>query len=199
VVHGGSSVDNAAELVATKGAHLLVQARSLADVVIMDTAPLLVVSDAAELLTEVDAVVLVARAHRTTRDSARRTFELLERAEIPVLGVVLVGTESPTMSFYGRHYGYGPEKATRGWRRWFFRRRDDEVVRVDARSRRMGAHASSGGAARRTTGPDDPDPEYLKAMDALDDASPTEGEETVGARDAGAGPRGDAPQEPGQG
>jgi capsular exopolysaccharide synthesis family protein len=202
VVNGGSSVENAAELVATKGAHLLAQARSLADVVIMDTAPLLVVSDAAELLPEVDAVVLVARVHRTTRDSARRTFELLERAEIPVLGVVLVGTEGPGVAFYGRHYGYGPRDAKPKWRHRFFRRRDEDVVRVDARSRRFGAHAAPVNARYRRPGPDDPDPEYLQAMDVHedeDDLSPTSGDEVVGAREGGARDSGSARQEPGQG
>jgi capsular exopolysaccharide synthesis family protein len=199
LVHGGSSVENAAELVATKGAHLLAQARSLADVVIMDTAPLLVVSDGAELLPEVDAVVLVARVHRTTRDGARRTFELLDRADIPVLGVVLVGTEGPGVSFYGRHYGYGPTNARRGWRDRLFRRRDEEVVRVDARSRRMHASTDPVGGAHRRRGPDDPDPEYLEAMDALDGGSPTEGDEVVGAREGAAGSPGDSLQEPGRG
>jgi capsular exopolysaccharide synthesis family protein len=200
LVHGGSSIDNAAELVATRGVHLLSQARSLADVVIMDTAPLLVVSDAAELLPEVDAVVLVARVHRTTKDSARRTFELLDRAKIPVLGVVLVGTESPGASFYGRHYGYGPSYAKPSWRHRFFRRREEQVVRVDARSRRSGTSPVSVGASDRRPGPDDPDPEYLEAMDALDDdVSPTKGDEVVAARDGGARHRRDSPQEPGQG
>jgi capsular exopolysaccharide synthesis family protein len=199
LVHGGSSVENAAELVATKGAHLLAQARSLADVVVMDTAPLLVVSDAAELLPEVDAVVLVARAHRTTRDSARRTFELLDRAQIPVLGVVLVGAENRGMGFYGRHYGYGPRDAKPTWRQRFFQRREDEVVRVDARSRRFATGGTSVRTEPRRPGPDDPDPEYLKTMDDLDDdVTLSEGNGSVGARDGGAGHRGDPLREPGQ-
>ena len=166
LVHGGTSVDNAAELVATKGRHLLEQARSLADVVIMDTAPLLVVSDATELLPEVDAVILVARVHRTTRESARRTFELLDRADVPVLGAVLVGTQGgPGLGYYSRQYSYGPRNAKRSWRHRiydFFERRDVDVVRVDAG--RVPVRTQD-----RRAGPDDPDPEYLEAMDALDD------------------------------
>ncbi len=183
LVHGGSSVDNAAELVATKGARVLEQARSLADVVIMDTAPLLVVSDASELLPEVDAVVIVARVHRTTRENARRTSELLDRAEIPVLGVVLVGTQSPGMAYYGRQYGYGSRGAKSDWRhRWFTRRRDADVVRVDAGSRRPG--------------PEDPEPEELEALEA---APHVEFDEVVGARESGPGHRRRSRQEPGQG
>jgi capsular exopolysaccharide synthesis family protein len=199
LICGGSSVENAAELVATKGARLLEQARSLADVVIMDTAPLLVVSDASEMLPEVDAVVIVARAHRTTRESARRTFELLDRAEIPVLGVVLVGTESPGVAEYGRQYGYGygygygRRHAKPSWRhRLFFRRRHGDVVRVDAGRTPV---ASTG---PRHAGPEDPEPEELEVLDTQEgDGRADGGEVAVGARDGGTGDR-DSAQEPGQ-
>lgn len=116
-VHSGTTVSNAAELIARRGGQILDEARELADIVILDTAPLLIVSDASELLPEVDAVIMVARAGRTTRDGARRSFELLDRAGIPVLGVVLVGASSP-MSYYGT---YGQE--TEGWRSWIDRYR----------------------------------------------------------------------------
>lgn len=196
IVHGGSSVDNAAELVATKGARLLEQARSLADVVIMDTAPLLVVSDASELLPEVDAVVIVARVHRTTRENAGRTSELLDRAEIPVLGVVLVGTQSPGVAFYGRQYGYGPRDAKSRWRRWLSAlRRHDDVVRVDAGTRRHdGARVDAG---TRLPGPEDPEPEELKDLERA--VSPPQEDEVVGARDSGGGHPRDSRRGPGQG
>ena len=123
----------------------------------MDTAPLLVVSDASELLPEVDAVVVVARVHRTTRENAGRTSELLDRAEIPVLGVVLVGTQSPGMAYYGRQYGYGPPVAKTNWRHWFTRRREADVVRVDAGNRLQDGVRV--GAGNRRPGPEDPEPE----------------------------------------
>lgn len=127
LVHSGSKVEDAAELVARRGAQLLEEARSIADVVLLDTAPLLVVSDASELLPAVDAVVMVARAGQTTRDSARRSYELLDRAGIPVLGVVLIGAKSPTSYYYGGRYGEGPE--TSRWRSWLEgRRRPRDVL-----------------------------------------------------------------------
>ena len=113
LVHSGTSVDSPAELVATKGARLLEQARALADVVLLDTAPLLVVSDASELLPAVDAVVMVARVGRTTKEGARRSAQLLERAGIPLLGVVLVGVSLRVAQYYGPKYGYG-DKAKAG-------------------------------------------------------------------------------------
>ncbi len=148
LVHSGSSVEDAAELVATKGARLLEEARAMADVVLLDTAPLLVVSDASELLPAVDAVVAVARAGKTTRDSARRSFELLDRAGIPVLGVALIGARSPMSYYYRGFYGYG-KGYTRARRRPWRRRRD--VVRVDGR-RAPGNGSSAAEADRSSNG-----------------------------------------------
>jgi capsular exopolysaccharide synthesis family protein len=157
LVHSGTTVDNAAELVATRGARLLEEARSMADVVLLDTAPLLVVSDASELLPAVDAVITVARAGKTTRDSARRSFELLDRAGIPVLGVVLIGAQSPMSYYYGGRYEYSGSAPHRSWRSWIpgrHRRRD--VVRVDGTRRAdpgppAGPDAPTNGASRSTT------------------------------------------------
>ena len=105
LVHSGKDVRDAAHLVASRGRVLLEEARGLADVVLLDTAPLLVVSDASELLPVADAVIMVARAGKTSCDSARRAYDLLDRAAIPVLGVVLVGGRGPAANYYAGHYG----------------------------------------------------------------------------------------------
>ena len=81
---------------------LLEEARGLADVVIIDTAPLLAASVTRELVTMADVVVLVSRAGRTTSPAAERTAELLERLGAPTLGVVLVGV--PTGVFKNDYY-----------------------------------------------------------------------------------------------
>jgi capsular exopolysaccharide synthesis family protein len=81
---------------------LLEEARSLADVVIIDTAPLLAASVTRELVTMADVVVLVSRAGRTTSPAAGRTAELLERLGAPTLGVALVGV--PTGVFKSDYY-----------------------------------------------------------------------------------------------
>lgn len=133
IVHSGSKVEDAAELIARRGAQLLEEARAIADVVLVDTAPLLVVSDASELLPAVDAVVLVGRVGQTSRDSARRSFELLDRAGIPVLGVVLIGANSPMSYYYGGRYGSSERS---GWQSWFRRqRRPRDVVAAGSTQR----------------------------------------------------------------
>jgi capsular exopolysaccharide synthesis family protein len=85
---------------------LLEEARSLADVVIIDTAPLLGASVTRELVTMADVVVVCARAGRTTSPAAGRTAELLERLGAPTLGVVLVGVPAGLFNDY-----YGSPKA----------------------------------------------------------------------------------------
>ena len=76
------------------GREAVVSARRQAEVVLIDTPPLLTVSDAGELVSAADAVILVCRAGRTTAESAARASELLGRLDAAVLGVVLVGVPS---------------------------------------------------------------------------------------------------------
>lgn len=74
------------------------------DIVLIDSPPLLAVSDTMALLSEVDAVVLVSRLTVTTKDSARRTTELIAR----VPGVRVAGLVVNDLSkLAGVEYGYG--------------------------------------------------------------------------------------------
>jgi capsular exopolysaccharide synthesis family protein len=68
---------------------VLTSLRSVADVVLIDTAPVLAASDWTQLLPQVDAVAVVARAGKTDAGSARRTAEVLLLLQAPVVGVVL--------------------------------------------------------------------------------------------------------------
>ena len=79
---------------------LIGKARKMADVVLIDTAPLLTVSDAVDLSPHVDAVLVVTRAGHTTAGQARASQRLLSRLGVPALGAVLIG-HAPS-----RSYGY---------------------------------------------------------------------------------------------
>jgi Mrp family chromosome partitioning ATPase/capsular polysaccharide biosynthesis protein len=83
---------------------LLDEARSLADVVILDTAPLLASSIARELSTMADSVVVLCRVGRTTVAEAERCGDLLAQVGAPTLGVVLVGVSAPTSSEYFAYF-----------------------------------------------------------------------------------------------
>lgn len=112
----GEPNDNPAGLLAN-APDVIRAARRMADIVIIDTPPLLAANDAAELVPTADIVVVVARAGRTTTESADRASEVLERLAAPVLGVVLVATPRvPTSQRY--YYRYQVHHEGRfGWRR----------------------------------------------------------------------------------
>jgi hypothetical protein len=117
-------MDNPPELASSVGS-LIAAARDLADIVIVDTPALLSVSAASELLPAADIALVVARSARTTREAAVRAQERLERLGAPVLGVVLVGPQIPSVS---REYS-GYSRPPGGWRkrRKLMRTRDVQI------------------------------------------------------------------------
>ena len=84
-----------------EGMAMIEEARRMADVVIIDTAPILAASVTRELVTMADVVIVTCRVGRTTSPAAERCAELLERLGAPTLGLVIVGTPvSPFRSDY---------------------------------------------------------------------------------------------------
>lgn len=65
--------------------------RRLADVVLIDSGPLLGATGALDLMPHVDSAVLVVRAGRTATGAIRHAGQVLGRMRVPVLGAVLVG------------------------------------------------------------------------------------------------------------
>jgi capsular exopolysaccharide synthesis family protein len=94
---------------------VIAEAREAADVVIIDTAPILAASDASHLFPLVDAVVVVGRAGRTTAQSARRSSELLLRLGAPVVGAALNGsTDGVLPRGYHDYYADGRRRLRMG-------------------------------------------------------------------------------------
>lgn len=107
VVVAGSHPPNPAELLESQAMRdVIAQLRERYDFVVIDTAPLGVVSDSYPLLREVDGVIAVARMGRSTRDSAAHLSEQLRRMDAPVLGVVANGVKVRRGGKYGYGYGY---------------------------------------------------------------------------------------------
>jgi capsular exopolysaccharide synthesis family protein len=105
IVTAGSILDSPTDLVA-RHRGLVPAARRLADVVLIDAAPMLVASQGPDLAQEVDTVIVVARCGQTRTTSARRCTELLARLGTPVKGVVLLGATGllPRRSGSGYHW-----------------------------------------------------------------------------------------------
>jgi non-specific protein-tyrosine kinase len=89
---------------------LLEQLAEDADVVIIDSPPVLPVADSVLLAPKVDGVVLLVDVAETTRTAAEQAAESLRRAGANLVGVVL--NNVPANGGYGSYYyyhGYGYE------------------------------------------------------------------------------------------
>ena len=65
------------------------------ELVIIDTPPLNVLTDAASIAARVDAVIVVVRGESTEREALRHTLQRLQRANGRVIGIVLNDAHIP--------------------------------------------------------------------------------------------------------
>ena len=112
LMSAGSRVQDPAALLGTEQmAPFLVEAKVSYDVVVIDSPPLLAVSDAIPLAVAVDGVIAVSRSNLTTPDDAQRFRRALDRLRgVTVLGLVLNGVRgahAPRYPYAGYPYaGY---------------------------------------------------------------------------------------------
>lgn len=105
VVPAGPNPPNPSELLASERMQELVRlARSRFDFVVIDTPPILPVTDAALVGALVDGVTLCLRAGKVTREEARSCRDRLQFAGIKVLGVVLNRHSVAQGGYSGRRY-----------------------------------------------------------------------------------------------
>jgi len=117
VLASGPIPPNPADLVESdRMKQLIHEAESQYDLVVIDTVPTSVVSDAIPLLQKVSGVILVSRIGQSTRDSARALHEQLENLNADPLGVVVNSVRRAGSYGYGG-YGYGAEPEPRRQRR----------------------------------------------------------------------------------
>ena len=119
----GSSVPNPAELLTQSDfQQLLNEGLAHYDRIVIDTAPLLPVSDTLLLAAKVQTVVLVVQGCKTSRKAVERAVQLLKKANAPIGGIVL--NLLPNRRFSGYyysyyhgygygHYGYGQKEAAK--------------------------------------------------------------------------------------
>ncbi|HEY3938283.1 MAG TPA: polysaccharide biosynthesis tyrosine autokinase [Bryobacteraceae bacterium] len=85
---------------------LLQKLRAEFDIVVIDTPPMLYISDARVLGRLADGAILVIRASKTTRDAARAAKQRLVDDGIPVLGTILNEYDLRKKSRYGYYNSY---------------------------------------------------------------------------------------------
>jgi capsular exopolysaccharide synthesis family protein len=112
IITAGTQLAHPAALASRMG-HLLTEARGMADIVLVDSAPLLAASDVFDILPMVDTVLLVVRSGRLTETSGNRVAELLGRFQVPVGGVILVGVNKTRADAYAYGYGEKPKSKSK--------------------------------------------------------------------------------------
>jgi capsular exopolysaccharide synthesis family protein len=85
---------------------LLDELHHYADVIVIDSAPVLPVTDSVALATQVDGVILVARAGKTQRSAAAEASRRLDGVGANVVGCVLNGVTSSASAGYYADYEY---------------------------------------------------------------------------------------------
>lgn len=79
-----------------RAGEVLQRARRHADLVLIDTSPLLHANDAYDLVQHADAVLVTVRSGNVTPEQAARVSELLARTGVPVAGVALTASAAPS-------------------------------------------------------------------------------------------------------
>jgi Mrp family chromosome partitioning ATPase len=108
VLPGGPPPPNPSELLGSvRMAKLFDETIADSDLVIVDTPPLLVVSDAFGLLERASGAIGVARLDQTPKDAAARMAEVVKTVHTRLLGAVATGSLPVAAYGYGYGYGYG--------------------------------------------------------------------------------------------
>jgi capsular exopolysaccharide synthesis family protein len=109
----GPSVSNPTELLGSRRTSVLIEAmRRQADIVLIDSAPVLPVADTLVVGPAVSGAILVVEAHRTATDTAQQAKNALIRNQTRLFGMVLnkVQANKGGQGYgYGYGYGYGPD------------------------------------------------------------------------------------------
>jgi non-specific protein-tyrosine kinase len=116
VLTAGPVPPNPSELLSGRRAIEVFEAlKADSDFVLIDSPPVLPVSDSRVIATQVDATLLVVRDKTTQRKHLTRSIELLHQIDANVIGTVLNGVAKTEAGYgYGYEYSYRPYATKRG-------------------------------------------------------------------------------------
>lgn len=115
VLTAGGTPPNPSQLLESAAfASLLVEAQRAYDLVVIDTSPVPIVSDAIPILGQVSGVLVVVRLRHTHRDGVRTLGEMLDQLDAPVLGVAINGVPRTPRGYYRGYESAGYQGAVAG-------------------------------------------------------------------------------------
>lgn len=115
IITTGPLPPNPAELLGSQRmTKLLETIQDYADIILIDTPPVIAVTDAALLAPQVDGVVLVIASGKAKIEAAQRAKEMLLNGKAKILGTVLNMVEADSHGYYYYYsYQYGEEGETK--------------------------------------------------------------------------------------
>jgi len=105
----GTLPPNPSELLGSKAMqNCIAELREKFDIVLFDSPPVMAVTDAAVLSSEVDGLILVVKSGQTDRNAVARSYEILKNIPNNILGALLnvVNVEGVYGSYYYYYYHY---------------------------------------------------------------------------------------------
>ena len=114
ILSSGTRPPNPAELLGSEKMKSFVEElRKTYDFIILDTPPIIMVTDAQILAQYTDGCLLVISSGEAERDSAIKAQGLLEKVNAKILGVVLNKVDSSKKGYYHYQYEYGEKSKVR--------------------------------------------------------------------------------------
>jgi capsular exopolysaccharide synthesis family protein len=147
VLPAGTPPPNPSELLASQRMRTLLSHLGIvSDIVIIDTSPLLTISDTTPLLEQVSGIVMVAQVGAANKDAVRRFVQVVTAAHGTLLGVVATGTTDSDQTGY---YGYYEQHPDEGKPPREGGRRAERAQRRARAERAVATPAPEGGQVRR--------------------------------------------------
>jgi len=120
LIPGGPIPPNPSELLSLDRFSQILQGVSeWADIVLIDSSPVLATSEALIISTRAEGTLLVARARQTRHDSVRQASSSLRHAHVHLAGAVLTFTQPDEIESYG-DYEQTDQQASRSRPRYYF-------------------------------------------------------------------------------
>lgn len=115
VMPSGPIPPNPSELIGSKRmAELIKKLSDQLDLVIFDAPPVLSVTDAQIISTNVDGTILVVRANKTEKAAVKEAVRLIKQVGGHIIGTILNDVEVKGSGYYG-YYGYSKGSKKKKW------------------------------------------------------------------------------------
>lgn len=111
IITSGSRVPNPSEVVGSKAMEILLNEVSKDyKYIVIDTPPVIPVTDALLLAAKADATILVVRSRKSKEKILNQSYEELKKVKANVIGTVLTDLEKSRYDKYHEYYGTGRMK-----------------------------------------------------------------------------------------